>query len=223
MTRATAWSLKQWSTSIYRKNVHLLSIPQTTDPSSRETGQINLVANIRSLQWKLSYQGNKSGVQWWLKFITMPENCFKKSLWPKVWVPGLWLVSPAGKDHSGHSFLARWHHPYNQGFHQMILTDVIFKLCWNAYFIITIMFRSWDSNLYHFFAFWAIISLSSTAQKVDEIFCRPADEKMTLEEKIGQLTSPLVVTSLQDTGIKFKHCHQDQSRQSRWAFWTSSR
>lgn len=34
---------------------------QTPDPSSRETGQINLVANIRSLQWKLSYQGNKSG------------------------------------------------------------------------------------------------------------------------------------------------------------------
>jgi lysophospholipase L1-like esterase len=31
------------------------------DASTKDAGQINVVANIRSLQWKLSYQGNKSG------------------------------------------------------------------------------------------------------------------------------------------------------------------
>ena len=82
----------------------------------------------------------------------------QKSLWPKVRVPGLCWYPRAGKDHSGHSFLARWHHPYNQGFHQMILTDVIFKLCWNAYICYYNNVQIMRFKSLPLLAFWAIIS-----------------------------------------------------------------
>lgn len=75
----------------------------------------------------------------------------------------------------------------------MILTDVIFKLCWNAYICYYNNVQIMRFKSLPLLAFWAIISFCHpvTAQKSMKSFVDQLMKKMTLEEKIGQLNLPV--------------------------------